>query len=320
MKFRIISSNLICLAFISFCSLPLSAQWLYNAAAGTEIFTGKVGIGTTTPQALLDLGTGAGGKRLFVYNNIATNVQAGFGIDMSGNGRELAVFHPTSNGSDGDISFGKVLENTGAYTENMRITGDGKVGIGTGTVAPQGRLHVADATNPAAITLGVDATAGGYTTLVTFLSTVSNGYAGLQAVKSSGSSWGDLILNRDGGNIGIGTANPQAKLSVKGDILAQKVKVTLTGWSDYVFYPEYRLRPLNEVEQYIKQYHHLPEVVSAEEVEKNGVDVGDNQATLLKKIEELTLYVIEQDKKIKEMEALKKEVAELKAVIREMRN
>jgi hypothetical protein len=121
------------------------------------------------------------------------------------------------------------------------------------------------------------------------------------------------------GNVGIGTTNPQAKLAVNGDIFSKKVKVTLSGWSDYVFQPEYRLRPLSEVEQYINQYHHLPEVVSAAEVEKNGLDVGDNQATLLKKIEELTLYMIEQSKKQQKLEEnlekLQKENVELKALV-----
>jgi hypothetical protein len=63
-------------------------------------------------------------------------------------------------------------------------------------------------------------------------------------------------------------------------------------WLDYLFHTNCRLRPLREVEQCIQQHHHLPEVASAEEVKKNGLDVGDNQAVLLKNIEELTLYII----------------------------
>ena len=123
----------------------------------------------------------------------------------------------------------------------------------------------------------------------------------------------------ENGSVGIGTMSPQAKLAVNGDILCKKVTVTLNGWADYVFNASYRLRPLSEVEQYIRQHHHLPEVVAAEEVEKNGVDIGGNQAALLKKIEELTLYAIEQEKQIKQLESLKKEVEDLKAMIREIK-
>jgi hypothetical protein len=118
------------------------------------------------------------------------------------------------------------------------------------------------------------------------------------------------------GQVGVGTSynissfpDLSYKLHVEGGVRARKVKVDQSSWADYVFHANYRLRPLSEVEQYIKQYGHLPEVPTAEEVAKNGLDVGDNQATLLKKIEELTLYVIEQQKEIK---ALKKEMEDLK--------
>lgn len=90
-----------------------------------------------------------------------------------------------------------------------------------------------------------------------------------------------------------------AKLSVKGIVVAQKLKVTLTGWADYVFEPTYELPSLEKVEEYIKQNKHLADVPSAEEVEKNGLDVGENNAVLLRKVEELTLYLIEQNKQLK---------------------
>lgn len=97
------------------------------------------------------------------------------------------------------------------------------------------------------------------------------------------------------GNVGIGTKNLQNyKLAVEGTIGARKIKVTQeTTWADYVFASDYKLLPLQDLETYIKQHQHLPDVPSATEVATNGIDIGDMQTILLKKIEELTLYMIE---------------------------
>jgi len=95
-------------------------------------------------------------------------------------------------------------------------------------------------------------------------------------------------------------------------IFAEKIEVTLSTmnnyWYDHVFYPDYNLRPLSDLEQYIKQNNRLPEIPSAKEVQENGLDLGDMQGKLLLKIEELTLYTIEQQKLI---EALEKRLSEL---------
>ena len=91
------------------------------------------------------------------------------------------------------------------------------------------------------------------------------------------------------------------KLFVEQGILTPKVKVAVSGtaaWADYVFDKKYKLPSLKEVEEFIKKNKHLPDVPSASEVVCNGLDLGDNQAILLRKIEELTLYAIEQNKKI----------------------
>lgn len=99
------------------------------------------------------------------------------------------------------------------------------------------------------------------------------------------------------GSIVIGTTAAQKQLDVNGNIKTRRVKVTQVDWADYVFDSAYRLMPLPQVENYIANHKHLPEVPSAAVVKSEGIDLGDNQAVLLKKIEELTLYIIEQNKR-----------------------
>ncbi|NHN27746.1 hypothetical protein FIA58_018850 [Flavobacterium jejuense] len=119
-------------------------------------------------------------------------------------------------------------------------------------------------------------------------------------------------------NVGIGTENPDSKLTVKGSIHAEEVKVDLAIAPDYVFEKyydgysalknEYKMPTLQEVEAYTKENKHLPEVPSAQEIKDNGLKLGEINAILLQKVEELTLYLIEQNK---EIEKLKTKVDEL---------
>ncbi len=99
------------------------------------------------------------------------------------------------------------------------------------------------------------------------------------------------------GSVGIGTINTQGyKLAVAGNIIAEEVKVKLQGqWPDYVFGKDYPLISLTETQKYIQENKHLPEVPSAKEMEKNGINLSEMNMLLLKKIEELTLHLIEQD-------------------------
>lgn len=120
---------------------------------------------------------------------------------------------------------------------------------------------------------------------------------------NTGHEWyyGDDIVIDATGNVGIGTLNPQAKLAVKGDMHAQKVKVTLTGWSDFVFEPDYKLPSIYEMEQYIKEHKHLPGIPNEAEVKEKGIDVGEMNKLLLQKVEEQMLYIIEMKKQMDEM-------------------
>jgi hypothetical protein len=106
------------------------------------------------------------------------------------------------------------------------------------------------------------------------------------------------IIEGGSGDVGIGTTSPNKKLSVAGNVLAEGVVVKpQSGWADYVFRENYDLPTLEEVSSFIGRKNHLPGVPSAESVRKNGLHLGEMDATLLRKVEELTLYAIEQKKR-----------------------
>src|SRR5258706_15155649 len=115
-----------------------------------------------------------------------------------------------------------------------------------------------------------------------------------------------VIMGMNGGKIGSGTGTPDQLLTVKGIIHAQEVRVDLSvPGPDYVFEKNYRLPALKEVKDYIDQNKRLPEVPSAAEMEKNGVQLGEMNMLLLKKMEEMRLYILDQQKQI---EALKSRI------------
>ena len=191
------------------------------------------------------------------------------------------------------------------------VTGDVLLGTtsgstGIGTSAPTAQLHTTGTVRFGGLTSN--------NSLTRMVVSDANGNLYYKEDSSSGAFNG--ALNSD--------------LAVNGRISAQKMLITQTGrWPDYVFSKQYKLPSLSEVESFINQNSHLPGIPSAAEVEKKGIDVGNNQAVLLKKIEELTLYVIEQNKKLqqqseeitelkmmnKSIELLKQQLAELKTMI-----
>jgi hypothetical protein len=128
-----------------------------------------------------------------------------------------------------------------------------------------------------------------------------------------------LSINSSG-YVGIGTVTPKERLSVNGNIRSKEVKVETTNWPDYVFEEGYNVGTLKELESYIKTNKHLPEVPNAKEAEQNGIALGEMNKILLKKVEELTLHLIDKENEIKEVKAAqasaqKKAAEDLSAVL-----
>ena len=134
-----------------------------------------------------------------------------------------------------------------------------------------------------------------------------------------GGQWSDNVNFLDNGDVGIGTKDTKGfKLGVKGKIAAEEIKVAVYPWADFVFKKEYKLPTLKEVETHIKEKGHLKDIPSAKEVEKNGVYLGQMDAKLLQKIEELTLYTIQQEKQIQELKKQTQEIEKLKALVNQL--
>ncbi|MBS7256731.1 hypothetical protein KHA98_22360 [Flavobacterium branchiicola] len=267
----------------------------------------------------------------FAYNNYDTQISSDYGPNGGNH-----ISYRTRNGDNNTWNPWNELaiRGTNTFTGNQIINGF----VGIGTNAPETLLNVnigsggldgiagirvGGLSNYSSLELGID---GDYDGMIRSFGNNINYYAGhwktkgipatedhshnWYTSKKGSTDWSSvkMTLNSDG-NLGIGTINPKNKLDVKGTVHAQEVKVDMKDWSDFVFKKEYILPTLAEVEKHITEKGHLKNIPNEEEVLKNGINLGEMNAKLLQKIEELTLYSIQQNKKIeeqsKEIELLK---------------
>lgn len=313
MKNKII--NALFISTIMLCTVVVKAQSLtptssISVSGSADNFKGGYTFsyapsGTPWNGALISFGG-------FASNNYDCQISSDYGP----NGGNHISFR-TKNGDANTWNSWNELATRGTnnFIGNQTISGN----IGIGTTAPNSKLTIRSGNTGVSIhpggspyfgTLAFNREAA---TGEIFDSTgqafqINNGGGDknlhFQVYNSNGAQIADnaLVISGTNGNIGIGVPNPANKLDVNGTIHSREVKVDLTGWSDFVFKKEYDLPTLEEVEKHIVEKGHLENIPSEEDVLKNGINLGEMNTKLLQKIEELTLYTIEQNKKIQKLQ------------------
>lgn len=251
---------------------------LYIRSGATNVLAlndngGNVGIGTSSPSYLLDIES-LNTPRIQLQD-LTNAVKLDLGAD------DNRAFIQTQGAHNIDFYTNSIYR--------MTINSVGQVGIGTN--APTAKFHL----------VGNNTWGGGMriTNASNYWDIAVDGGGDRFYIGNDQSM--DLVINASSGNVGIGTAGPSHKLHVVGNAHASTYSAdSPPSWPDYVFQDSYELNNIQELEKYIKDHHHLPEIPSAKEVKENGVNLVSMQAKLLQKIEELTLYVIEQNKQLEE--------------------
>lgn len=277
-------------------------------------FDGRVGIGTTTPSEKLDIES-LSDTNLRLHTSSDTSHS---GIIFSGKRENSSINSTHYIGTTGTSSFNLLIESDESVffknnnATSMTVHATGRVGIGTAT--PDTKLDV-NGVIRSSNEVQVSAINPGFLFEETDLADknwhlqVNGGDFKFFEVNDARTTWDEvMIIKSNSGNVGIGTTDTFGhKLAVNGSIIA-KGDIIMNDpnpshiWPDYVFEKDYNLLSLEEVERHIKEKGHLPNIPSAKEVKKNGFSLGEMNRKLLEKVEELMLYTIQQEKRIKALE------------------
>ena len=274
----------------------ISKTGISSEAALTIDSQNRVGIGITNPPSLLsvsgDIALKYGSELKTTIGNHRTILRTGWS-----NSQDYLSIHVPGN----------LAANA---NPKIHIRSNGNVGIGT--TNPPSLLSVS---GDIALKYGSElkTTIGNHRTILRTGWSNSQDYLSIHVPGNLAANATPKIHIRSNGNVGIGTTSPGSRLTVKGNIHAEEVKVDLNvPGPDYVFDEDYELSSLEEVEKYIQENKHLPEIPSAADMEKTGIYLSEMNMKLLKKVEELTLHMInlhhEMKRLSKENELLKQKI------------
>lgn len=192
---------------------------------------------------------------------------------------------------NGNVGIGRTDPGANLHIQNLVGSKPGGVNAPTISVLRMGRMGTASYSYPESAEFRIGH--GGSNVWGSQLDLYINGGANQTETPDQ-----QVMTWQYNGNVGIGTTTPAERLSVNGHIRAVEIKVEATNWPDYVFQPDYELPTLTQIGEQIKLKGHLPDMPSAKEVETNGIALGEMNKLLLKKVEELTLHLINENKKL----------------------
>lgn len=287
--------------FILYDATSTDQKIKFNSNGVSFLNGGKFGIGTTSPSGKLhvdgdasanDVSATGGGGYLVLGNTTGLNLALDNNEIMARSAGGIGNLGIQADG--GSISIHSGL---GDPASKIQITEAGRLGLGI--TNPSAPLHLKQASDNGLRFQRDDGTHDTYEIRLA-------GSTGLQVWNATDNQ--TVMVFDNEGKVGIGTSSipSEYQLAVDGKMIAEELKIQISGnwnWPDYVFEKQYPLLSIKELEQSIRQNGHLPGLPSAAEVEKNGgVEVGDMQRRLLEKVEELTLYIIQLEQRISELE------------------
>lgn len=296
--------------------------------------SGNVGVGTTNPDGKLEIyGAQHNTTNLILSANYQNSYRWRFKTNDRGHAIDLDI--STSDANDVEettlkLSHTKTPRPEFQLINNSIVVNDGMVGMGT--ESPRAKLDVIGGIRTRSLTVDDPLRATDWNEL--WQSGFYESYEALNAPEPYNWFWGITMnhstngpdyrysgqiavknapnqpvmyfrsTNKEGEGTWAKVLNNMGNQAINGKLEAKEIKVTTTPTADFVFEADYNLPGLDFIESYVKEHKHLPEIASAKEMEQDGVNVGEFQIKLLQKIEELTLYTIRQEKKLKEYKTL----------------